>query len=389
MGFFDFLSMRIKTEEEPTAAAGSQDQADNAAMLYFKAAAVDTAISYVVNALSNCEIKVFKDGKETKGFLHYLLNVHPNPVQNSAQFREDQIYRLMLAGESLVVPIGDAFYVCDGFLPYDRAIGDRVWTSVSVNSFGVGRDYPSDKAIYLSWGDGKPKSFLNGMFESYVRLLDSAVKGFEASAGSKWLLNIDNPAIGDRAFAKNDMKERQDPTGAIKTFMRHANSVYVQYRGQSLEKVDVSGCSSSDVINIRKDAFEAVASVFKIPPPMLFGNMTNLDEILDSFLTFTIKPLARQMSDEYTDKLIGMYDAMSGSKIVVDTSRIKAIDIFDVSSSISQLIGSGFSLDEIREQIDWPKIGTAESQEHLITRNFGPLDEVLRQLAQGGEQNSR
>lgn len=387
MSFIDFLSMRINFGEDAKPAQGPADVADDAAMLYFKAAAIDTAIGYVVNALSNCEIKVFKDGKENKGLFHYLLNTHPNPLQNSFQFREKQIYQLMTIGESLTVPIGNAFYVADGFQKDDIAVGSRVFRSIVVDNFATYRDYPSDEVIYLTWGDGKPKRFIDGMFESYARLLGSAVTGFEASSGTKWILTIDNAQIGDRRFAKADNEERQGPESMLKTFMRHANAVYIQHRGQSLEKADVSGCSSSDVVSIRKDAFEAVASVFKIPPPMLFGNMTNLNEILDSFLTFTIRPLARQLSDEYTDKLVGMYDALGGSKIVVDTSRIKVIDIFDASSSISALIGSGFSLDEIREQIDWPIIGTPESQEHLITRNYGPLDEVLRQIAQGGEKS--
>ena len=96
--------------------------------------------------------------------------------------------------------------------------------------------------------------------------------------------------------------------------------------------------------------------------------------------------MAALYSKELTAKFFTESEWLAGSRIQVDTSRVNHIDIFEIAAPISQLIGSGFSLDEVRDAINWPRIGTEESQEHLITRNFGALDEVLRQIAQqGGE----
>lgn len=149
----------------------------------------------------------------------------------------------------------------------------------------------------------------------------------------------------------------------------------------------MKGCPSDDLIKIRKDAFELVASIYKIPQSMLFGNMTNLDEITRVFLTFTVKPLAKQISEELTAKLFDPIEWLRRCEIVVDTSRIKYIDIFDSAASVQQLLGAGYSMDELRDYLNQPTIGTEDSQQHLITRNFGPIDEVLRQVTQeGGEK---
>ena len=389
MNLIDFLSLRIGFQSDIKPVENPPSLSDEAAMLYFKAAAVDTAIGYVANSLANCEFKTFEGRKEWKGLWYYRLNYRPNPSQNAVQLWNYAAYQLMTKGEALLVTVDDDLYVADSFGIERIGVGKTRFRSVCVDGFGdLGRSYDMDEAIYLTFGEGRAKTLINGMFAQYSRLLDSAISGFEAQSGNKWILSLDQSQQGNRKQAKADEEERQDPTSMLQTFMRRANAVYVQSRGQSLEHVNVAGASASDVISIRKDAFEAVASIFKIPPSMLFGNMTNLDEIMGSFLTFTVKPLAKQIAKELTSKIYSPLEWSDGSYVVVDTSRIKFTDIFKIAPSISQLIGSGFSLDEVREQLEYQIIDSEQSREHLITRNYGAIDEVLRQIAQGGQNQA-
>lgn len=384
MGLFEYLSLKIRTADAPQPVAGSADVAELAANVYFKCAAIDTAVSYYTNSIVKCEIKTFEAGNEAKGQLYYLWNIRPNPNQNASQLKEQAVYALMTENEALVVPIGDSLYVADSFSIDERQLRDNVFRGVSVEGKNVDMEFPSSGAVYLTLGNGRAKALVDGMYEQYSGLMAAAIDGFKQGCGTKWKLNLESPPSGDREFAKRDDKERKDPRGPLKTFMSNANSIYIQSKGQDLEKIDVSGCSSDDVIKIRKDAFELVASIYRIPPPMLFGNMTNMKDNVDTFLTFGIDPLAQQWSDELTAKHYSAYEWANGSSVVVDTSRISHIDIFEKAPAISQLIGSGFSLDEVRGQVNWPLIGTEQSQEHMITRNYGAIDEVLRQIAQGG-----
>lgn len=388
MNLVEFLSLRIGYQNDIKPAEGSSSLSDEAAMLYFKSAAVDTAIGYVANSLANCEFKTFEDRQESKGLWYYRLNYRPNPSQNAVQLWNYAAYQLMTKGEALLVTVGDGLYVADTFGIDRRGVGDIRFRSVCVDGFGdIGRSYDMSDAMYLTFGEGRTRTLINGMFNQYARLLNSAISGFEAQSGNKWILSLDQSQQGNRKQVKADEEERADPTNMLQTFMRRANAVYVQSRGQSLEHVNVTGAGASDVINIRKDAFEAVASIFKIPPSMLFGNMTNLDEIMGLFLTFTVKPIAKQIAKELTSKIYSPLEWLGGSYVVVDTSRIKFTDIFKIAPSISQLIGAGFSLDEVREQLEYQIIGSEQSSEHLITRNYGAIDEVLRQISQNNNQS--
>lgn len=384
MNVIDFLGLQVSTNADITPVG--EEIARDAASLYFKSAAIDTAISYVTGALASCEVRTYDRDEEKRGVLYHLLNLRTNPNQNAAQFKAQFFYNLMYWGEALAVVVKDHLYVADGFAVDKVQFGNNMFRSVSVDGLNCGIDFSADECLYMTYDNKRSRKLIDGIYSEYAQLMSSATDSFKAAAGTKWILTVDRSPTGTREFAKKDQEEQTDPRNAMQMFMRHSNSVYRQTRGQSLEKVDVNGCSADDIIKIRKDAYESTAGIYKIPPPMIFGNMTNLNDNVDAFLTFAIKPIAKQFEEELTSKFIDAPSWGDGSRLVVDTSRIKFVDIFGIAPSISQLIGSGFSLDEMRGQIDWPLIGTDQSQEHLITRNFGPLDEVFRQLSQGGEK---
>lgn len=385
MNVLEFLDLRVKTDEIRPAEGASLG--DDAAMLYFKAAATDTAIGYVADSIASCEMRVMVEGEPKRGDLYRKLNLRPNPVMSAYQLKVGMIYRLMTMGEALIVPVGNGLYLADGFNKTDIDFGRATFENVTVSGFQIRRRYGPGEAIYLTFGNQRVKRLVDGMFESYAKMMGSAVDGYQAGAGTKWKLTVEQGGSGDRRFNKAAEQQRNDPREMLQTFIRGANAVYFETRGQELKEIDVKGCPSDDLIKIRKDAFELVASIYKIPQSMLFGNMTNLDEITRVFLTFTVKPLAKQISEELTSKLFDPLEWYRGSEVVVDTSRIKYIDIFDSAPSVQQLLGAGYSMDELREYLNQPTIGTEESKQHLITRNFGPIDEVLRQVIQkGGEK---
>ena len=385
MNVVDFLDLRVSTDEITPAAGASIG--DDAAMLYFKAAATDTAIGYVADSIASCEMRVMEDGEPKRGQLYRMLNVRPNPIMSAYQLKVRMMYRLMAKGDALVVPVGSGLYLADSFTVNQTDYGIVSFESVTVNGFGIRRSYSAGDAIYLTFGNQRVSGLIDGMYDQYAKMMGAAVSGYQAAAGTKWKLTTQQGGTGDRGFNRLADEQRNDPREMLQKFIRGANAVYFETRGQELKEIDVKGCPSDDLIKIRKDAFELVASISKIPQSMLFGNMTNLDEITRVFLTFTVKPLAKQISEELTAKLFDPIEWLRRCEIVVDTSRIKYIDIFDSAASVQQLLGAGYSMDELRDYLNQPTIGTEDSQQHLITRNFGPIDEVLRQVTQeGGEK---
>lgn len=380
----DFLDLTVRGDTELPSDFSDALVAD-VATEYFKASAVDTALSYLTGSLSKCEIKTLENGAEVKGDLYFKLNIQPNPNQNASQFITKLVTKLVLEGEALIVKLRDNLYVADSFAIERHALGRNTFSSIVVEQESIRRHFLSDKVCYFQYGNHRVKTLINGMWQDYARLLTNAFDGFAQHAGSKYKLTFEAPMIGNRNFQKIDDAERFDPSGPIKRFMKEANSVFIQHQGYDLEQfVSIPGVSSEEIVRLRKEQFELVASIFKIPPPMIFGNMTNMTEITKQFLTYAIEPISEQIGRELTAKFYEPKDIENGSRVNVDTTRISHIDIFDIAPAISALIGSGFSLDEVRDATGWQRIGTEESQEHLITKNYGPLEEVLAAIATAG-----
>lgn len=382
MTLLDFIGLKVRYSE--TMDTTNSSLVDNAASVYFKSAALETAIGMIAGAIVKSELKTYEGGEETKGNLYRLLNIQPNPNQNASQFWEALIYKLLLNGECLVVEMRGNLYLADSFELDKRPLLRNTYRGVFVEGEQIRRSFLSDKAVHLTSGNTNLAALVNGLWHDYGDLIHYAVDGFKRGSGSKYKLTIDSMQSGTRKFAEADEADRQDPTGALKTFMTQANSTYIQHRGVDLQQLGTSGCDSTAVTNMRKEIFETVATICHVPPPLIFGTMTNIGDLNQAFLTYAVDPLAEQISQEFTAKFYTAEEITGGSSVVVDTTRINHIDIFDVASSVSQLIGAGFSLDEIRDAAKWPRINTPESQEHLITRNYAPIDEMLRELATGG-----
>ena len=80
MGLFNFREKKVTLEELSAILRDSIERAS------FRELALHIAISYIANTLSKCEFKVYENGEEVKNRLYYLLNVNPNPNENSSQF---------------------------------------------------------------------------------------------------------------------------------------------------------------------------------------------------------------------------------------------------------------------------------------------------------------
>ena len=106
---FDFLNRRIETAEISTVTQKILDQ------LAFKELALYIGISYIANTLSKCEFKTYENGKEVKNKLYYMLNVSPNPNQNSSQFINKFIENYYYKGHALIVPHGNHIFCADNF----------------------------------------------------------------------------------------------------------------------------------------------------------------------------------------------------------------------------------------------------------------------------------
>ena len=358
-----------------------------------KRMALYIAVSYVSNALSQCEIKVYRDGEPVKDELYYALNISPNPNQNGSAFMNDLVESYFYEGHALMVqpiPSRNHFYIATSFGVDPRPLGSNVFSGVSVENQGISRKFTSGDACYFKLENTEVRRIVNGMYRELGELLGMAMASYKNANGEKFTILKNQSPGGSR---KDEQDSAAETNARLKDFLRSPNGVLPLYTGQSLDRVPSNGNgSSSDVIALRKDIFETTASALKIPQSMMYGNMTNIEQVTKQFITFGVDPIADMISKELTR---GFYDFRSWkggrNRIQIDTTKIEHVNLFDVADKAEKLVSSGLlSIDGTLEAMGLDPLRTDFSQAHWITKNYSLIQDALDQLIHdtggGGEQ---
>ena len=360
---------------------------DIPADLYYKELAIYTASSLISNAISRSEMRTFERGLPVKKRDYYLLNVSPNRNETSSVFWHKVINRVIRNSEALVVEADGYLYCADSYArTYDRPILGDIFESVTVGSFTFNKRFDQSNSYMFRLDNINVKVLIDGMYAEYGKILSSAAKALKQGNGQKYKLHIEGTKAGDDDFNKefeNYIKKQ------LKTYMESDNAVYPEFDGYKLEADPTYGNgksgSASDFISLKKELFSSVAGAFHIPESMMTGNITNMADIIGSFLTFGVDPYA-DMITETLNKEAGVDNFIAGNYYQVDTSRIMHRDAFDVSADVSNLISSGVKcIDEVREMLGDAPLNTDWSRKHFITKNFEEIERFLTLPEKGGE----
>lgn len=374
----EFFGLRTDTAE----ITSSQDAA--MASLACRSLAYYIAASYISNALSKCEFKTYVDGKPVKNELYYALNVSPNPNQNGSAFINALVEKCLYNGESLMVQPTKAlnrFYIADSFSEDPCPLRENVFSSVVVEGLSLRKTFRASDACHFKLESRSIRGLVFGMYQDFGELLSMAMASYKNANGEKFTFRKSGNPGGTRAEVKEASDEVND---LLKNFMRNPNGVMPLWNQQELTRLtpNPNSGSSKDVIDLRKDIFEITASAFKIPQSMMYGNMTNTNDVINQFITFGVDPWAQMISDELTR---GFYDfsAWGGGKnyIKVDTSKINHTDIFQIADKAEKLVSSGlFSIDGVLDAMGADMINEDYSQAHWITKNYELIQDALARL---------
>ena len=370
---FNFLEKKVSNAQIEAVASQVMEEVS------FRELALHIAISYIANTLSKCEIKTYENGKEVKGKLYYLLNVSPNHNENSSQFINRFIEQYYYGGSALIVPHNDMIYCADSFdCDESNPLKEFVFHNVTFGTYQAKKKYKASEVFYMKLDNKDTKKLVDMLYTQYGRLIALAMESYKRTNGKKYKLNLEQYRAGDAAF--NEVFETV-LKGQLKAFIENDNSVYPQFKGTDLQEFSTATpTNSSDIIALRKEIFETTAQAFKIPLSMMYGNITNMNEIVKIYLSICIDPLADMISEEFTRKYYTFEEWKNGYYIEVDTSCINHVDIFEVAQDIDKLISSGyFCIDEVRKRTGAKPLDTEFSRQHFITKNYAVAERVLNE----------
>ena len=352
---------------------------------YIRELAFWTCTNTVARAISKCEFRTFVNGEEKKGAEYYLWNLEPNKNQNSSVFLQKLIAKLFRENEALIVEQSGQILIADSFSRKPYALYDDIFSNVQVGDFSFSKTFVQSDVMYFTLGDENIRKIVNGVYDSYQKLIAYGMNAYQKSRGNKGILNIDALKFGT-AEEKEQFNKMMNE--GFRTFMAADNAVMPLFKGYDYKDLGSKTYSAEGTRDIRAmidDVSDFTAKAFGIPPALIRGDVEGTKDALENFLTFCIDPLCDMIQEEINRKRSGAEGLAAGTYLKIDTKCIKHVDILSVSNSIDKLISSGaYTINDIRKLTGELPIKEEWADQHFMTKNYETLSGLLNSV-EGGD----
>lgn len=353
--------------------------------VYLRELAFWTCVNKIANAVSKCEFKTYFGGKEVKEREYYRWNVEPNQNQNAAGFIYKLIGTLYRNNEALVVEVNQKLYVADSYSKDIYALRGYRFSGIVIDDYQLSESRDMEDVLFFELNSKDMRRLVNGVYESYSKLITYASNAYKRSRGRKGILNISGIAEGSETFDE-DFDDLM--TNQFKNFFSKENAVLPLFDGYEYTDISqnaktYSTESTRDIKSLADDIFDFTARAFSFPPSLAKGDVQDTGKAIDELLTFVIDPLVKMMQQEINRKLNGYGGFAAGNYIKIDTLAVKHIDLFDIATPIDKLISSGaFTINDILEVLGKPRLDDDWGDQHFITKNYSTIQEFLNSQLQ-------
>lgn len=386
MGIFDRF-MKPKSESQASyVEVGFKEFLENVITItipdaiYYKELAVYSAVSLIANAISQCEIVVYENGKRVKNGNWYSLNIQANTNESASQFWHKVVEKMMRADSekgAFVFIQGGNIYCADDYeikekRPF-RATGN-LYDGVVVDDLALNRTFTGRDSMIFKLENKQANLLIDGMYSDLSKLIAAAMSKFQNNNIQRWKFKIDSREAGSEDFQKRWQGTLKK---AVQAYVSGEAQVYVEYDGRILEPVQMAGSAGAvgadgqENIQLINEVFELVSKAYHIPPGLMTAGNYNVSDLVSQFLTFAVDPIADMIGKTLT-AAYGKQSFEQGNYFRVDTSRIKHFDVFSMAPNVDKLISSGFAtVNEVRAAADWDADHSEEwLDEHILTKNY-------------------
>ena len=386
MGFWNWLQGKMLGGKSVEISADTIEKyvdQEKLSRLVLEEFTIHTAINMIANCISKCEFKTFQNGKEKQGEEYYAWNFEPNINQNSSQFLQELVTKLLYNNECLVLESGGQLIIAEGFSKEEYALKETVFSGVSRKGFTYNRTFRMSEVLYFQLNNKNIRQLLMNLCAGYDEILKEAVDKYEKAGGEKGTLHIDAIAQGKKYGDKTFEDVFEDlMNNRFKKFFNSRSAVLPLFDGftytkQAAEQSKKSTSEIKDITDMLDEIVETVARALNMPAPLLKGDVSDVEKITRNFLTFCIDPFCEMIQTEINRKRYGKTQIQAGNYLKIDTTTIMHIDIFDIAEKIDKLIASGmYCIDELRRKLGDAELNTEESRKHFITKNYMNLDSL-------------
>lgn len=392
--FFDFLG-NIFTKKNQTISFETYRSTETS--IKMQAYALFTVIDLIATLTAKCTFAVTDtDGELKKSDMWVLLNYKPNKNQNAFEFWHEVVAKMLYYGEVLILQKKDQLIIADSFVKEENVLIDSVFSEVKRGNFTFNGKYGSSKVLYFKLRNTDITALISGIYVLYEKLINTAAMKYYRSGKEKGILEVSSVARGAKDF--NDKFDELMNNYFKSYFDSEKNAILplfegYKYNAGTAESTKKYSNEITDVEKLFQEALARAAQALKVPVSLVRGDVAGIKDSYNILLSNCVDPIAREISCGCSAAWYDFEDIAKGAGIKMQTKNIKHVDIFDIASGFDKLIASGAaSINELREEVDYPRINEDWANEHFITKNYataaGSQLEDNINYSEGGENNN-
>lgn len=385
LSFFDFF--KPKSGKTQTQEVLIHEMLEAAQEYRIRELCFMVCLDLIANALGKCEVKTYRNNAEIQEREYYMWNIEPNVNQNSSAFIHKWVLRLFEDGETLMISTtgtdgAEAVVVADSFCNSNQyPVRQNEYTQVSVGDMTYQKTFLEQDVMHLSLTHTNVKSVIDGMYQSYYRLYDAAVRAYTWGQGKHLKVHVEQSASADKDWQTAFQQMIQDQ---VKPFLDSNGAILPEFDGYKYEYFGKQSSEKGDTRDIRAlvdDIFAFTAKALLIPVVLIDGKVEATGDARQRFLTDCIDPICEQLQEEANRKRYGYKQWKAGNYIRVDSSSITHFDLFANAANVEKLVGSGaFSINDILKAANRAPISEDWADKHYMTKNIAELASVLDAL---------
>jgi HK97 family phage portal protein len=359
---------------------------------HYKKLAVQTCTNLIANTLVRCEFQTYEKGKEKHGENYYLLNVSPNQNQNASEFFHQLVTNLVMKNECLAIMQNDRLYIVDDFEAEKSVLNENRYKNVKVGGFTFTQKiFKESEVLHFQLNDQNIMDVVNGLYNSYGKLLSSSMNIYKRSNAKRIVLKGDflRPQTDEEQALINDMFDRQ-----LQSWFEadKAGAVFQLQKGYEIDDLSGNGkggsptTTSRDIRALADDIFDFVAMAFNVPRGLLKGDVADVEKQTNNFLMFSILPIAELITDEFNRKMYTKEEYLKRTYTKLDTTRIKVIDVVQLATACDKFFAIGVnSVNDNLRLLGRERIDEEWADQRFVTKNYESVENI--EDLKGGETN--
>lgn len=343
-----------------------------AAALNIEELALFSVIDLISSVGAMCEWRFYNNRERVEREDWYTWNFSPNSDQDGAEFKRLLFARMLRFNEALVFEQDGSYYIAETFSREQDGFRPAVYTGISYRGQSVTKALREEEVLHFRLAaSGQAWALQNNIRGLYSSAMEEALDKYRKSGGKSGILKVGTQARGSKNFEKDFETLMND---RFKRFFESKNAVlplfdgydYIAQNGPSAQK---STSEVSDIGNLLQQAQVTACNPYHVPPSILRGEVTNLEDAVNSMLTFSVKPAFKTVEAEYNRKMFGR-EMLKGRRMQISTVGIKSVDILAQASNAEKLVQNRlYNANGVREIFGDEPIAADWADEYVITKN--------------------